>query len=108
MNMLRKLVAAALVALAFAIATPSFAGQQVDINSAGAKALAEGMNGVGLRKAEAIVAYRETHGPFHSTAELAKVKGIGPRTLEKNRDTIIVGQGARAQAETGRQDRPKA
>ena len=62
--------------------------QMLDINSADAIAVA--LNGVGLTKAQEIVAYREMFGNFHSVEELADVKGIGPATVEKNRQRIIV------------------
>ena len=39
-------------------------------------------------KAAAIVAYRETNGPFRSIDELANVKGIGTKTVEKNRTNL--------------------
>lgn len=60
----------------------------VDINRAEAAELAEALVGVGLRKAEAIVRYREQFGPFESVEELAEVKGIGAATLERNRALI--------------------
>ena len=75
--------------LAFAL--PAFASAQVDINSADAKTLAESLDGVGLVKAEAIVAYREEHGPFRRAEDLRRVKGIGSKTLDANRDTIVIG-----------------
>lgn len=71
---------------------PAFAGTQVDINTADAKTLAQSLDGVGLSKAEAIVAYRNAHGPFESLEDLAKVKGIGPRIIEANRDAIVFGR----------------
>ncbi|HEY0233315.1 MAG TPA: helix-hairpin-helix domain-containing protein, partial [Dokdonella sp.] len=77
-----------LVLLAFAL--PHAACAQVDINSADAKALAEAMSGVGLIKAEAIVAYREANGPFKRVEDLAKVKGIGAKTIEANRATLVI------------------
>ena len=55
----------------------------ININTADIETLAS-LNGIGQSKAEAIVAYREANGPFAVTADLAKVKGIGERTLEKN------------------------
>ena len=64
----------------------------VDINSADAATLAAVMSGVGERRAEAIVAYREQHGPFASVDELVQVSGIGPRIVEDNRDKLRVGQ----------------
>jgi competence protein ComEA len=62
--------------------------QLLDINSA--DAIAAALDGVGLTKAQEIVAYREMFGNFHSVEELADVKGIGPATVEKNRQRIIV------------------
>jgi competence protein ComEA len=62
----------------------------VNINTADAAALAAGLNGVGPSRAEEIVRYRETYGPFASVDELAEVKGIGESTLEKNRSVITL------------------
>jgi len=62
----------------------------LDINSADAAAIAAALDGVGLTKAQEIVAYREMFGSFHSVEELADVKGIGVATVEKNRQRIIV------------------
>ena len=62
----------------------------VNINSADAEAIQKELKGIGLKKAEAIVAYRETHGSFQSADELANVKGIGVKTVEKNRVNIIL------------------
>ncbi len=46
--------------------------------------------GVGPVMARRILAYRQNSGKFHSTEDLLKVKGIGPRTLEKMRPYIIM------------------
>lgn len=62
----------------------------VDINSADAQVLAAGLRGVGVDRAEAIVQYRKTHGPFRSIDELVKVKGIGKKIVEANRVNLIV------------------
>lgn len=70
----------------FAIAAP------VDINTANARAIAKVMKGVGLKKANAIVAYREKNGKFKSINELTKVKGIGKKTVAKNQESIGVGK----------------
>lgn len=72
---------------------PGVAAAQVDINHADARTLAESLNGIGLVKAEAIVAYREDHGPFERVEDLAKVRGIGTRTIEANRDSIVIVEG---------------
>ena len=68
----------------------AFAGP-VNVNTADAKTISEQLQGIGLAKAEAIVEYREKHGPFKSADDLSLVKGIGERTVELNRDDIRVG-----------------
>lgn len=62
----------------------------VNINRAGAEELAEKLSGIGPAKSRAIVDYRKSHGPFKTVDELINVKGIGPRTLEKNRAQLTV------------------
>lgn len=62
----------------------------VDINSASAEQLAESLSGVGPAKAQAIVAYRDMNGPFQSVEQLTEVKGIGPATVDKNRDILEI------------------
>lgn len=64
---------------------------QVDINSADADTLALALDGVGMARAEAIVAYREEHGPFMRIEDLQQVSGIGPATLERNRERLRTG-----------------
>ena len=61
---------------------------QIDINTADAAAIAAALDGVGLVKAQEIVAYREMFGAFKTVDELMEVKGIGPGTLDRNRDRI--------------------
>ncbi len=63
----------------------------VNVNTADAEAISESLKGVGLSKAQAIVEYRQKHGPFKSAEDLSLVKGIGDRTVELNRDDILVG-----------------
>lgn len=48
------------------------------------------LKGIGDKKAQAIVDYREKQGKFTSVDQLADVSGIGPATLEANRDMIVV------------------
>jgi competence protein ComEA len=78
---------AALAALLL-ISFQAFASTPVAVNTADAATLAASLNGVGMSKAEAIVAYREEHGPFKSLGDMAAVKGIGMALLERNRDAI--------------------
>ena len=54
----------------------------VNINTASADELST-LPGVGMKKAEAIIDYRELNGDFTSTEEIVNVKGIGPKMLEK-------------------------
>ncbi|MDH5547735.1 MAG: ComEA family DNA-binding protein [Gammaproteobacteria bacterium] len=61
---------------------------QIDINTANADAIAKTLKGVGPSKAAAIVQYRENNGPFFDIQDLAKVKGIGLKTLEVNKEKI--------------------
>nr|WP_242472615.1 helix-hairpin-helix domain-containing protein [Ectothiorhodospira mobilis] len=72
------------------------AADQVDVNRADAEVLAEGLHGVGPVKAKAIIAYRESHGPFRSVHELTDVDGIGEATVEQNLDAIHLGEQAAA------------
>ncbi|RYZ87302.1 MAG: competence protein ComE [Moraxellaceae bacterium] len=60
----------------------------VNINTADAATLAAALNGIGIKKAEAIIAHREQLGKFTSAEQLLEVKGIGKATLDKNRDKI--------------------
>jgi len=50
----------------------------------------ETLNGIGPKKAEAILTYREEHGPFQSVEQLTEVSGIGDKTVENIRDQIVV------------------
>lgn len=63
---------------------------KVNINQASAEILAERLNGIGEKKAQAIIEYRNTNGPFKSVDELKNVSGIGEATLEKNRALLSV------------------
>ncbi len=100
MNLLQSLLFAALIAAGSVHAagkphgTPPAVSTPVNINTADAASIAAAMKGIGLAKAEAIVAYRQTHGAFKSLDQLAEVKGIGLKTIDKNRDTLTVGGGA--------------
>ena len=72
-------------------ARPMAATERVNINTADAGTLDRVLVNVGPSKAEAIVAYRKTNGPFRSIDQLALVKGIGLKTIERNRDRILLG-----------------
>ncbi|WP_458123495.1 ComEA family DNA-binding protein [Paenibacillus sp. Z3-2] len=55
---------------------------KIDVNTAPVSKLTE-LPGIGEKKAQAIVDYRNAHGPFAKVSDLTKVKGIGMKMLEK-------------------------
>lgn len=96
------LIAAAIIALCSPIAVsaaPADQGralvaeqvqQQVNINSASASEIAASLKGVGLKTAQAIVAYRDANGAFQSLDALTMVKGVGRKTIRKNKQKIVL------------------
>ncbi len=95
-TLLRTVLAVCLMActpMLFAAQAEESATQQqtqLDINKADATAIAAALEGVGMVKAQEIVAYREMFGDFTSLEELLEVKGIGAATVERNRQRIII------------------
>ena len=79
-----------LFAAAALFATTAMAGNPVNVNSASAEEIAEGLDGVGQSKAQAIVEYRDANGPFGSPEALMAVKGIGQATVDKNEEFILL------------------
>lgn len=61
---------------------------KVNVNQADLSQL-ETLPGIGAKKAQAIIDYRTANGSFHSLEDLGKVKGIGPKMLEKLKDLVI-------------------
>ena len=76
--------------LACMLTTGLALGATADLNSADAKSLEENLDGIGLSKARAIVAYRDQHGRFSSPEQLLQVKGVGKKTLDRNRERITL------------------
>lgn len=70
--------------------TTAWAAQPVNVNTASAEEIAENLKGIGLSKAQLIVDYRETNGSFDHVDELVNVKGIGVKTVDRNRGMIIL------------------
>ncbi|PFK45782.1 competence protein ComE [Bacillus cereus] len=62
---------------------------KIQINAASKEQL-EKITGIGPRKAENIMKYREEHGPFQKMEDLLEVDGIGEKSLEKIKDKIII------------------
>jgi len=69
----------------------SFLFASVDINKANKKEL-ETLHGIGVKKAEKIIVFRKENGCFQSIEDLSKVKGIGPKTIEKNRKNLTLSE----------------
>ena len=61
----------------------------INLNSSNAEQLSS-LPGIGIKKANAIVSYRELNGNFESVEELVNVKGIGPKMLAKLQGLISV------------------
>src|SRR3954471_21518914 len=89
-NITSMLLSAGLILCSFtAVAGP------VDINTADATTLARELNGVGPARAQAIVAYRNEHGPFKSVDDLRLVKNMPQKIIDSNRDLLRM-DGAKA------------
>ena len=78
-----------IAALLAASATVSWCAP-VYINSADAATLAQDLKGIGAVKAQAIVDYRQKHGAFRAVDELAQVKGISQKLIDRNRADLRV------------------
>ncbi|MEL6343364.1 MAG: ComEA family DNA-binding protein [Myxococcota bacterium] len=64
--------------------------ERVDINTADVRGLEE-LPGIGPAKAEAIIGYRNTFGPFTDCQDLIAVDGIGPATISTVREHCTTG-----------------
>lgn len=63
---------------------PASSPSILNINTANAQQISSALKGIGMKKAQAIVDYRNNYGDFAHVDELMAVKGIGKNTLEKN------------------------
>ncbi|RJQ49713.1 MAG: helix-hairpin-helix domain-containing protein [Nitrospiraceae bacterium] len=88
-NILRVILIA--LAISIMVNSISFAADisPVHINQATAKELTA-LPGIGKKKAEAIVAYREKNGKYRSIEDIEKVEGIGKDTLDKIKSYIVL------------------
>ena len=88
-----KTIIALLMALIFLLimAVPIIAAdaKKININTASVEELAQ-LKQVGSAYAARIVEYREQNGPFKAPEDIMKVKGIGPKIYEANKDVIVV------------------
>lgn len=86
-----KMIQSMILLLAM-ITSSMLLAEPININTAEANAMAAEIKGVGIKRAQSIVEYRELHGDFVSVDSLANVKGIGPSIIEKNRNKLTVGE----------------
>ena len=63
--------------------------EKIDINKADAKTLTT-LKGIGKDRAVKIIEYREKNGPFEKIEDLMKVKGIGKKIFEQNKNILSV------------------
>lgn len=82
-------IRSAALAIVIGLGMPALAlAAPVNVNKASAEEIADALKGVGIKTARAIVAFREKNGPFKAVEQLADVKGIGDKTVEKNRADV--------------------
>lgn len=90
MKILLTLLATLFLGITF-VHSAALAAEPVNVNTATAEEIAANLKGIGLSKAKLIVAYREANGSFVHVDELVNVKGIGIRTIDQNREMILLG-----------------
>jgi competence protein ComEA len=79
-----------LLILAAALFSINAFAAPVNVNTADAKTIAASLHGIGAKKAQAIVDFRTKNGEFKTVDDLAKVSGIGAKTVEKNKADILL------------------
>ena len=62
---------------------------KINLNTATSEQL-QTISGIGAKRTEDIIAYRESHGGFQSVDDLKNVSGIGDKTLDKIRESLYV------------------
>lgn len=67
---------------------PPIVVDKIDLNKADLTTLTGSIKGIGKKRAEAIIAYRQSHHGFKSLEELSDVKGIGQHFVNVNREKL--------------------
>lgn len=83
-----KLINSILLTLFLTLPVLGFSAESININTANKETLMSVIKGVGEKKADAIITYRETNGPFKSIDDLTNVKGIGSDMIDKHREIL--------------------
>ncbi len=91
-NDMKKILLSLIAFFAFS----SFAFAAVDLNTATVDEL-QSVKGIGAKKAQAIVEYRQANGPFKSVNDLQNVKGFGEKSVKKLKKDVTVGGAASAE-----------
>jgi competence protein ComEA len=68
---------------------PPVVQHKIDLNKADLSTLTGSFKGVGKKRAQAIIAYRDSHQGIKSIEEFAEVKGLGQRFVDKNREQLM-------------------
>lgn len=82
-------ISALFLSLNIAAKQPSPDTEKININTASHEELQEGLVGIGERNATEIINYRKEHGSFKTLEDFDKVKYVGPKLLDKNKDRIV-------------------
>lgn len=61
---------------------------KIDLNKADLSSLIGSFKGIGKKRAQAIIVYRDSHQGFKSLEELAEVKGLGQHFVTANREKL--------------------
>ena len=69
--------------------TTAASGNKISLNKASLAELMQ-LSGVGEKKAQAIIEYRQQSGAFQKIEDIQKVKGIGPALFEKNKNRLAL------------------
>ncbi|STX28359.1 competence protein ComEA [Legionella beliardensis] len=62
--------------------------KQINLNTADIKTLSKSIKGIGSKRAEAIITYRQKHGNFKSVTDLAHVPGLGQKFVNSHADEL--------------------
>ena len=65
------------------------AGEKINLNTATLEQLVT-LKRIGPKYGQRIIDYREAHGPFEKIEDIMKVKGVGQKTFNANKDTIAI------------------
>ena len=98
---MKKLLLVLIVLFAFS----GMALAAVNLNTASKEEL-QSVNGIGPKKADAIIAYREKNGLFKTVDDLKNVNGFGYKSVAKMRSDLTVGGAAPAKVAAKKEDKP--